>query len=377
MNYSYWEHDSYFNSVDLAIIGGGIVGLNAAIAAKESNPALKVVVIEKGVVLMGASLRNAGFACFGSPSELIDDLKTRSAEQVFKLVEKRWKGLLALRSLIGDKAMEYEGLGGYELFDTEDSFKESVEAIAGFNKEISAITGEKETYRVTDEKINQFGFKGFSHMLENRCEGQLNTGKMIRALISKAAEADVILMNGLEVKDFKEEQDGVLISTSWQSFKAKHILFTTNAYTSQLLKDVEVKPARAQVLITAPIEGLKMKGAFHYDKGYYYFRNVGQRVLFGGGRNLDFEGETTTELETTDKIQSALEKMLSEKIIPGIHYKVEHRWSGIMGLGVGDKSPIVKTISPRVHCAVRLGGMGVAIGTLVGQEAAAMVLQQL
>ena len=175
-----------------------------------------------------------------------------------------------------------------------------------------------------------------------------------------------------------------ITSQTWPSYTDSgsfcnypRIYVTTNAYTSQLLKDVEVKPARAQVLITAPIEGLKMKGAFHYNKGYYYFRNVGQRVLFGGGRNLDFEGETTTELETTDKIQSVLEKMLSEKIIPGLQYKVEHRWSGIMGLGEGDKSPIVKNISPRVHCAVRLGGMGVAIGTLVGQEAAAMVLKQL
>ncbi len=376
MNYSHWEHDSYFNSVDLTIIGGGIVGLNAAIAARKAQPALKVIVIEKGVVLMGASLRNAGFACFGSPSELIDDLKSRNEEQVFQLVEKRWKGLLALRNLIGDKAMEYEGLGGYELFDSENAFAESREAIAGFNKKVSSITGERETYKVTDDKIKQFGFNGFLHMIENCSEGQLNTGKMIQTLVRKAAEEGVILINGVEVKSFNEETDGVLINTSWQNFKTKHVLFTTNAYTSELLKDVVVKPARAQVLITKPIEGLRLKGAFHYDKGYYYFRNVGQRVLFGGGRNLDFEGETTTQLETTDKIQKALEKMLSEKIIPGHTYEVERRWSGIMGLGDCDKSPVIKSLSKRTHCAVRLGGMGVAIGTLVGQEAAAMVLNQ-
>jgi gamma-glutamylputrescine oxidase len=349
--------------------------LNAAIAAKTANPALKVIVLEKGVVLMGASLRNAGFACFGSPTELIDDLKTRSVEQVFQLVERRWKGLLALRNLIGDKSMEYEALGGYELFDNEGSFNKSHEAITGFNKEINRITGEKETYRVVDEKIISFGFKGFSHIIENRCEAQINTGKMMRALISKATELGVILMNGIEVKDFKEEGDGVTIITSWQNFNAKHLLFATNAYTSLILKEIDVKPARAQVLITTPVAGLKLKGTFHYDKGYYYFRNVGERVLFGGGRNLDFEGESTTELGTTDMIQDALEKMLKERIIPGNNYKIERRWSGIMGLGDGDKSPIIKSLSPHVHCAVRLGGMGVAIGTLVGQEAAEMVLE--
>ena len=51
MNYSHWEYDSYFNSIDLAIVGGGIVGLNAAIEVKRLNPSLKVMVLEKGVVL--------------------------------------------------------------------------------------------------------------------------------------------------------------------------------------------------------------------------------------------------------------------------------------------------------------------------------------
>lgn len=376
MNYSHWEYETYFNSTDLVVIGSGIVGLNAAIAVKKAKPSLKVMVIEKGVVLLGASLRNAGFACFGSPSELLDDLKARPEEQVFQLVEKRWRGLLALHGLLGDKAMEYEPLGGYELFDDFALFEESKEAIAGFNRKVQGITGEKETYEVCNEKIEGFGFKGFKYAIKNKCEGQLNTGKMIEALIAKAYEAGVRVLNGVEVTDFKEESDGVTLITSWQNFKTRHVILATNAYTSLLIKELKVKPARAQVLITEPIEGLKVKGAFHYDKGYYYFRNVGNRILFGGGRNLNVEGETTTELALTEQIQAALEKMLAEKILPSDKFKIERRWSGIMGLGDGDKSPIVKSLSDHVHCAVRLGGMGVAVGTLVGQEAAGLVLNK-
>jgi hypothetical protein len=40
----------------------------------------------------GASTKNAGFACFGSISEIIDDLKSHS-EGGFQLVTKRWEGL--------------------------------------------------------------------------------------------------------------------------------------------------------------------------------------------------------------------------------------------------------------------------------------------
>jgi hypothetical protein len=38
-------------------------------------------------------------------------------------------------------------------------------------------------------------------------------------------------------------------------------------------------------------------------------------------------------------------------------------------MGVGkQKKAIVKRISPKVFCGVRLGGMGVAIGSSIGKE---------
>src|ERR1035437_4963614 len=104
-NLSYWEKDIYFDNIDIIIIGSGIVGLNAALTIKQKEPKLKVVVLERGLFPDGASSRNAGFACFGSPSELLEDLKTHTEEEVFKLVDKRWNGLRRLRENLGDKAI--------------------------------------------------------------------------------------------------------------------------------------------------------------------------------------------------------------------------------------------------------------------------------
>jgi glycine/D-amino acid oxidase-like deaminating enzyme len=150
----------------------------------------------------------------------------------------------------------------------------------------------------------------------------------------------------------------------------------TNGFARQLLPQLQVVPARAQVLITKPIPSLKIKGTFHYDRGYYYFRNIGNRVLFGGGRNLDFKTEETTELSLTELVQQQLEKLLREVILPEFAFEVEHRWSGIMGLGP-EKTTIVMPVSEHVSCSVRMGGMGVAIGSLVGEEGAELVLRTL
>mgnify|MGYP003452809353 FL=1 len=155
------------------------------------------------------------------------------------------------------------------------------------------------------------------------------------------------------------------------SFSTKKLLFATNGFSKDLFSE-DVQPARAQVLITKPIQNLDIKGTFHLDKGYYYFRNIDNRILFGGGRNLDFQGETTTDFGNTNLIQNALEGLLKEVILPNHKFEIEHRWSGIMGMG-STKNPIVKQLSNHVYCGVRLGGMGIAIGSLVGKELADLV----
>ena len=132
---------------------------------------------------------------------------------------------------------------------------------------------------------------------------------------------------------------------------------------------MDTKPARAQVLITKPIPDLHIQGTFHLDEGYYYFRNIHNRILFGGGRNLDFTAEETTTFGQTEVIQNKLEELLSTVILPNKEFEIDHRWSGIMGVG-HQKKAIVQPINDRVFCGVRLGGMGVAIGPLVGKELA-------
>jgi glycine/D-amino acid oxidase-like deaminating enzyme len=78
MNLSYWEIKSWLQNIDFTVIGSGIVGLNCAIQLKERFPVAKVLVLEKGILPQGASTKNAGFACFGSLSELIADLNSHS-----------------------------------------------------------------------------------------------------------------------------------------------------------------------------------------------------------------------------------------------------------------------------------------------------------
>jgi glycine/D-amino acid oxidase-like deaminating enzyme len=210
-------------------------------------------------------------------------------------------------------------------------------------------------------------------MIENNMEGQIDTGKMISALITKACGMGIIILNNCLVNNINDEGSCVTIKINDSTeIKAQKVIIATNGFAKQFAPEMDVEPARAQVLVTTPIENLKLKGTFHYEEGFYYFRNIHNRVLLGGGRNLDFKGENTSEFGLTPIIQNKLEQMLSEIILPHTKFEIDQRWSGIMGVG-REKKPIVKKISDRIVYAVRMGGMGVAIGSLVGEEAAELI----
>lgn len=376
-NLSYWERETFFKDFDVAIIGSGLVGLSAALHLKRTQPGLKIAVLERGALPAGASTRNAGFACYGSMSELIDDMAHLSEDEVFAVVEKRWRGLQRLRQLVGDAHMDFEQNGGFEIFteEEEEVFRECCERMPHFNRIVGTITGHPAPYVVADERLRDFGFRGAVHLILNQPEGQVHTGKMMARLLQLAAEAGIRIFNGIHIERLEDSSCGVELQTSagW-TLRVPRVLVAVNGFARQLMPDLEVTPARNQVLITHPIPGLKVRGCFHYDRGYYYFRDVDGRILLGGGRHLDNSTETTSEFGPNELIRSALVQLLKTIICPGQPIEVDAWWTGILGLGPV-KKPVVEQYSKHVVVAVRLSGMGVAIGTLVGEEGAERLLK--
>lgn len=376
MQLSYWEWKTYFKQIDIAIIGSGIVGLSAALHLKKNNPKINVVVFERGPLPSGASTKNAGFACFGSTTELLDDLNHSTENEVFELVKMRWEGLNKLRNTIKDKNLNYKNYGSYELFAAKDeeSYQKSIDQLSYLNKNIENLTGLKNTFSTNNKAIKNFGFYNIKHLLYNKYEGQIDTGKMIYHLIKLCQKNGVKIINGLSVNSFDVDSQTVNLNTvnGW-SFSAKNVIIATNGFTKKLLPNAKVNPARNQVLITKPIKNLKIKGCFHYNKGYVYFRNVEDRILLGGGRNLFVKQETTGEFGTTQNIKTYLLQLLKEIILPNNkQIEIEKWWSGILGVHQ-TKKPIIQNISSNIVLCVRLGGMGIAIGSLIGEQAANLV----
>ncbi len=388
--WSFWENKS-FRKYDYIIVGAGITGLSTAASLVEKNPKAKIAVLERGFLPTGASTKNAGFACFGSLSEIASDLETMSENELTYLVTNRLQGLEKLRNRLGDKKIGYKNYGGYELIlDKQIPYIEQLDKV---NQLLQPVFNGQNVFKTKDGLIEGFGFNArhVRRIVYNRFEGQIHTGKMMKSLLNYVQKRGVTVFTGCEVIGFEDaETEGknkVIVKiknplhTEGSNFSdieliASKLAICTNAFTKKLIPDLDLQAGRGQVLVTKPLNNLRFKGTFHLDEGFYYFRNFGRRIILGGGRNMDFEGETTTKLETTELIINDLKSKLSEIIIPKQKFEIETTWAGIMGFTESSKTkiPLLQNYSKNIVLGVRLGGMGVALGSKLGEEIAEMMV---
>ena len=366
---SYWEKTT-LRHFDLVVVGGGIVGHFTALFYAQKNPAHRVAILERGLFPSGASTKNAGFACFGSIAELEHDVASIGKEATAELVMKRYNGLQLLRETLGDEAIDYREVGGYEMcFEPPKQ-----ERIDFFNDLLESHLGAR-PYAI--EPANGYGFSTkVTHLIKNALEGTVDTGKMMAALQQKVAQAGVLTFTQSSVKELEEVKGGKVIKVQTPdglvSFFAHHVALCTNAFSRKFLADEELEPGRGLVLVSKPHPAFHWEGSFHYHDGYNYFRTIDGRLLLGGGRHLDKLGETTLVPGINSAIEKALKEDIASLIAPGVAVEVDYLWSGVMAFG-SSKQPVIKRIDDHLVAGIRLGGMGVAIGARVGQDLAALI----
>ena len=90
---SIWEKETFYAPYDVVVVGSGFVGLWSAFQLKKKHSRLKIAIVDRGIIPTGASTRNAGFACFGSLSEVVYDAQTMGTDKMMQLVEMRFNGL--------------------------------------------------------------------------------------------------------------------------------------------------------------------------------------------------------------------------------------------------------------------------------------------
>jgi len=357
--YSYWENKYWFKHYDYVIVGSGIVGLTTALLIKQKNVHKSVMIVDRSQIPQGASTKNAGFACFGTVGEIIDDLERISRDEMKSIIKLRWDGLQKLKSIHEPALIDYQELGGYEVFENDDQYEKCSGKINDINQLIYDSIGLEEVFTTRSTDMND---KFHDRMIYNRYEGQLNPVLLVNSLISKIRMLGVQMSLGIVIEDITAQGSLKQLKTNIGiDIVATNVIFCTNAFIGKIYPELDVIPARNQVLVTEKLNDLPVIGTYHFDKGYIYFRNIDNRLLIGGARNLDLITEQTMEFGKNDFIFNELKNFIETRIVQK-KVIIDYQWSGIIATG-NSKKPILRKVEDGIYLAVRLGGMGVAIGS--------------
>jgi glycine/D-amino acid oxidase-like deaminating enzyme len=374
---------------DVCIIGGGIIGMSTAIEVAERRPDMMIAVMERADGPKGASTRNAGFACFGSLSEVALDVDVLGSDAAADLVRRRVEGLSILRSRCGDDNISYDNTGGREIFLEHHA---SLDRIDKINELLHPVFNRPAFVRM-DNLIEQNGFdtKTVKALVGTEFEGMLHSGLLVSRLWEIAKKRGVQIIKS-DVVNLRNNVHAAgkpieLVLKDGTEVICRNVVLAANSAISELIRMISnngatvsanysskpmFQPARGQILLTAPLANLKLHGTYHFDQGFVYFRNVGSRVLIGGGRNVAMADEETTSMDTTGTIQNYLEHILHNVILPGKNVAIEYRWAGTMAFN-NSKQPVVGEVLPGVIVAFGCNGMGVAIGSEVAKRTCELI----
>lgn len=367
---SYWERSILLRKFDFLILGAGLIGKQIALKLKAKHPHARIGIVDRSPISYGASTRNAGFACFGSVSEIVDDFKRSPQEDVLKLLNKRFMGIQALVSEFGADAIGYRNTGSYEIYTEQEEFDEAKSHYQSINTLIKDYAGIDNTFQW--QSAQALKMQCMDECLFNPHEGMINSGMLNETINQRTHQADIIPLYGLNVTQYHSIQDGYqLITDTGIELNCSQLIIASNAFSSQLMPELDVVPARGQIIITKPLENIPFDGIFHNDKGYIYFRNIDNRVLLGGARNHFESEETTYDMHGSDVVYAHLKQYLETVILPGRPFEIDMHWSGIMAMGE-EKIPIVKKVDEHLTLCVRMSGMGVALGPVLSTELADM-----
>ena len=381
-NFSHWETNRELFKGDILIIGSGLVGQSIGIAIQKQKKELKqkplkICIVDKlPMGQSGASTRNAGFACFGSPTEILDDLSREEENQTVNRISNRISGLSIWKDWIPSNIIEWNDCGGYEVFEREEemNFQEVLDKLPYLNKIGKAASGNPMIY----SKYQRISSK-LPYSIKIDGEASLNPGKAHNSLYELNKELGNQIVNGVSMPNryyWHKNSEGWTIPTENGIFKAKRVVIAANAWTPKILdSDLDITPGRGQILMIKSTKPISYKGVFHAKKGYLYFRNSNNSLIIGGGRNLFQTNETSLEMTTTKEVQDYLELYARDILLPNQDFSIQNRWAGIMAFSKrGNKDPLLYWDEPDLLIASRMCGMGVALAPIIGIEASKKIL---
>ncbi|HSK53388.1 MAG TPA: FAD-dependent oxidoreductase [Clostridia bacterium] len=356
-------------AVDVAIVGAGFTGLWTAIALTDTDPSLRVAVLEAEVVAYGASGRNGGF-CEASLTHGLANGIRHFPDELERLES---EGIANLRELIAftrDNAIDcdLEETGTLTFADQAyqvGEFREWVDVAAAHGEVLEFLDAD-----AARAEVHSPLWHAALHRPPGR-DAMLDPVRLCRGIARVAAERGVAIHERTRVTTLERRAGGVLVRTAaGATVRAAHVVVATSAYSGWLrrLSPLFV-PVYDYALVSEPLSPdrrdaigwRRRQGLSDANNQFHYFRlTADDRILWGGYDAIyHFGSRVSPELDRRPATFERLERQFFRAFpqLDGLHFPF--RWGGAIDTTSRFTVTFGQTLGGRVTYALGYTGLGV------------------
>jgi glycine/D-amino acid oxidase-like deaminating enzyme len=355
--------------VDVAIIGGGFTGLWTAIALTDTEPGLRVAVLEMATVAFGASGRNGGFCEASLTHGLANGIK-HFPDELERLEREGIDNLQALIAFTREHGIDcdLEETGVLALADQPhqvDEFRAWVDEAAEYGEQLEFFDRDAARAEV-HSPLWQAGLY--------RPPGRdilVDPAKLCRGIARVARERGVRIHEGTRVTSVERRAGRVEARTAGAAlFVADQVVVATSAYSGWLSRLASTfVPVYDYALVSEPltpderdaIGWRRRQGLADANNQFHYFRlTADDRILWGGYDAIHHRGsrvgpDLDRRPQTFDKLEAQFFRAFPQLTGLGFPY----RWGGAIDTTSRFTVTFGQVLGGRVTYALGYTGLGV------------------
>jgi glycine/D-amino acid oxidase-like deaminating enzyme len=365
-------------TADVAIVGGGYTGLWTALALRERDPGLRVVLIEAETCGHGPSGRNGGFL-HGYWASLASLLPLLGEEDALRLCRAGEAIVPAVRAFAESRSedvwLREGGMLKVSAAPAQDAaIERSVEAAARVGRPEEAVA------LLAGEVAARCASPVFRRGVAFREGATVHPGLVVRALRRAAIDAGIELHEHTPVTGVRDGS----VETPGGVVRAREIVLATNAaLTGWRPAGRSLTNFGSYVVLTEPVPELLAGIGWTGGEGIvdgrmflHYFRTTADgRVLMGSGSGpIGFGGRIDGRFSRDGATAARAEAGL-RRLLPGLDgARIERAWGGPIDVSA-DHLPFFATKpGTRIHYGAGYSGNGVGPSWLGGQILASLAL---
>jgi glycine/D-amino acid oxidase-like deaminating enzyme len=317
-------------SVDCAIIGGGMTGISAAYHM--ASDGLNVALLEREHLGWGASSRNGGMAIPGIKHKVATLFKQHGLEATRRMFHASFESVELLKKLIDQKGIDcdLQETGSFAAAYRPSHFESQKKWQRTLADEFGHSTRLVPPGRMKEE----LGTDRYYGGLVDESSVGVHPAKFVFGMVRCADEAGASLHEKAAAGAIRRTAGGFEVETARGSVRAKEVLIATNGYTGDLTPKLRrrVIPLGSYIIVTEPLDGAladriipNRRMIYDTKNVLFYFRILpDNRMMFGG--RVSFT--PTNSQRSGELLRKGMVGLFPE--LNGV--RVEYSWGGMLGM---------------------------------------------